>query len=134
MLAMTTRVTVTVSQTSPTIAKGPIKRMVPRQNLPLGLEPPRENRARDKATQGVASSWHFLGPHRGDMAPSSFVSESRSGGFLHAPPRGLSPIHPGFPATDYSGKMLETTWPGFGRGEGGIIPYLILWLALTLEW
>jgi hypothetical protein len=38
------------------------------------------------------------------------MSESRPVGFLHAPPCGLAPSHSGFPARDYPGKMLETTW------------------------
>jgi hypothetical protein len=63
--------------------------------------------AQSKQSEGqsdtrVASSWHFLGPNCGDMVPSIFVSKSRSGDFLHA--------------RDYSGKMLETTCPGFDRG------------------
>jgi hypothetical protein len=59
-----------------TIAEGPVKLRVPRQNQPVEAEPLRANRVRDKATQGVASSWHFLGPYRGDITPLSFVSES----------------------------------------------------------
>jgi hypothetical protein len=82
---------------------------VPRRNPQVGSKLLRANRARDKATQGVATSWHFLGPHRGDTVPSSFVSESQSGGFLHAPPCGLAPSRPIFFARDYPTKTLETT-------------------------
>jgi hypothetical protein len=35
-------------------------------------------------------------PHRGDPTSSSFVFESRPGGFLHAPSYGLASSHPGF--------------------------------------
>jgi hypothetical protein len=57
-------------------------------------------------------------PYRGDPTSLIFVSESRSGGFHHASPCGLAPSHPDFPARDYPGKTLETTWSGFaGRGE-----------------
>jgi hypothetical protein len=68
-------------------------------------------------------------PHRGDPTSSSFVSGSRPRGLLDAPPRGLAPSRPSFPARDYLGKTLETTKPRFdpggGRG-GGISPCLIL--------
>jgi hypothetical protein len=50
-----------------------------------GLEPPRATRARDKATQRVTNILVHPGPHRGDTAPSSFVSEPGPGGFLHSP-------------------------------------------------
>jgi hypothetical protein len=70
--------------TGPTIVEGPAKLKVLRQNLPARSAPPIANRKMDKATQRVASSWHFLGDHRGDLAPSSFVSESQLGGFRHA--------------------------------------------------
>jgi hypothetical protein len=55
-------------------------------------------------------------PHRGDLASLRFVSESRPGGFLDAPLCGLAPSRSGFPAMDYPGKMVETTWSGFDRG------------------
>jgi hypothetical protein len=87
---MTSQDTVTISQTGPTIAEGPTKLRVRRKPPPpIGSVPPRENRARDKVTKGMASSWHFLVPHRGDPTSSSFVSKSQPGGFLHAPPCGL---------------------------------------------
>jgi hypothetical protein len=114
------------------IAKEHAKLRVLRQNPPVGSEPSRANRVKDKATQGVASSWHFLGPHYREPVPSSFVSEFWTGGFLHAPTCGLAPNCSGFPARDYSGKTLETTWPGFDRG--GINPYLILWRGACPSW
>jgi hypothetical protein len=47
-----------ISKMGPTIAVGLLQLRVLRQNLPARLVPPRANRARDKATQWVASSWH----------------------------------------------------------------------------
>jgi hypothetical protein len=92
-------------------------------------------------TQGVASNWNFLRPHRGDTGPSSFVSESWSGGFIHTFPCWLAPSHLGFLTRDYQGKMLETTWPGFDGGGGGWeltlfdpMERCLPWLALTFEW
>jgi hypothetical protein len=61
-----------------------------RQNLLDEPELRRATKARDEAIQRVASNWYFLGPHRGDLVPFSFISESRPGGFLHAPPSGLA--------------------------------------------
>jgi hypothetical protein len=49
------------------------------------------------------------GPHRRDLTPSSFVSESRLGDFLHAPPSGLAPSRLAFPTRDYSAKTVKTT-------------------------
>jgi hypothetical protein len=56
------------------------------------------------------------GPHGGDPTPSSFVSKSRLGGFLHAPLCGLASSGPGSPNRDYSRMSLETTWPRFAQG------------------
>jgi hypothetical protein len=49
------------SQMGQMIADGLAKLRVLRQNPPIGSAPPRANRVRDKATQRVASRWHFLG-------------------------------------------------------------------------
>jgi hypothetical protein len=65
-----------VSQMGPMIAEGPIKLMILMQNPSVGLVSPRANRAMDKVTQRVASSWYFLKPRRGDLASSNFVFES----------------------------------------------------------
>jgi hypothetical protein len=63
MLPMIAQDTATVSQMGPTVVKGPVKLRVLRQNPLVRLAPPIANRARDKATPRVASSWHYLGPH-----------------------------------------------------------------------
>jgi hypothetical protein len=68
----------------PMILTGLPKLRVLNQNPPVGSATPRANKVRDKATQRVASSWRYLGPHRGDSASSTFISESWLGGFLHA--------------------------------------------------
>jgi hypothetical protein len=86
-----TRYMETVSKMGPMIAMDLLELRVPRQNPPVGSEPSRANRVRYKVTQGVASNWHFLKPHQGDIVPLSFISEYRSGAFLHAPPGGLAP-------------------------------------------
>jgi hypothetical protein len=123
-----------ISQTGPIIAEGPAKLSVLRQNPPVGSAPPIANRARDKATQRVASIWHFLEPHREDPTSTSLVSGSQSGGFLHTPPCGLASSHQGFLDRDYPRKSLETTWLGFDRGEGGISPCLVLWTRICPSW
>jgi hypothetical protein len=85
MPAMIARDTANVSKTGPTIVVNLPKPKVPRQNLPVESALPKANRAREKATQKLASSRNYPGPHRGDPASSSFVSESRPAGFHHAP-------------------------------------------------
>jgi hypothetical protein len=74
------------------------------------------------------------GAHQGDLTPSSFVSGSRSGGFLHTHSCGLAPSRPYFLARDYLRKTLETTWPRFDWGGEGIGPYLILWRGACPGW
>jgi hypothetical protein len=132
MTPSTTRDTTTISKMGLTIVVGLLKLKVRRQNHPVGSAPPRANRARDKATQTVASSWHTRDPIKENPASSSFVSESRSGGFLHTPPCGLASSHPSFPAMHYPGKLLETTWPGFDGGD--ISPCLVLQRGTCPGW
>jgi hypothetical protein len=67
---------VNIFKIGPMIAEGPVRLWVRRQNPPVGSASPRENRVRDKAIQGMARSWNFLGPHQEDPMSSSFVSES----------------------------------------------------------
>jgi hypothetical protein len=75
------------------------------------------------------------GPYRGDLKSSSFVSESRLGGFLHAHPCELAPRRPCFPARNYSRNTLETTWSRFDlEGGGGISLCLILWRGACPSW
>jgi hypothetical protein len=66
-------------------------------------------------------------PHQGDPTSSSFISESRPRCFIHAPLCGLASSHLGFPARDYPGKMLETTWSGFDQGGGGEGALALVW-------
>jgi hypothetical protein len=112
--------------------RGLPKLRVPRKTPPVGLALPRANRARDKATQRVASSWHFLGAHRGDPTSSSFVSKSRPRGFFHTPLCWLASSRLGFHDRDYPGTLLKTTWPRFTRG--GIRPCMILWRGTCPCW
>jgi hypothetical protein len=121
--AMTARNMTIVSQMGPTIFERSTKLRVLRKNLPVRLALPRANRVRDKVTQRVVSSWHFLGPHQGDPTSSSFVSESCPAGFLHAPPCGLASSHPCFPDSDYQESRLKQ--PGQNL-LGGISPCLVL--------
>jgi hypothetical protein len=48
----------------------------------------------------VGQQFVHPGPHREGPASSSFVSESRPGGFFHAPPYGLTSSRPGSPNRD----------------------------------
>jgi hypothetical protein len=63
----------------PTIAMGSTKAQGSKVKPVYGSEPPRATSVRDEATQRMANI------HQGDPAPSIFISESRLGGFLHAP-------------------------------------------------
>jgi hypothetical protein len=64
--------------------------------------------------------------------PSSFVSESRLGGLLHAPPCGLEPSHLGFPPGITWERRLKP--PGPNLIGGGISPCLILWRGACPGW
>jgi hypothetical protein len=132
--------TTIISKTVPIQSMSLPKFRVRRQNPPARSASPKANRARDKATPRVANSWCFSRPHRGDLTSSSFVSESRLGGFRHVmspPPSGLASSCLSSPNRDYSGMMRETTRPGFPPGghlplsgpmEGYICP---CWLSPT---
>jgi hypothetical protein len=97
------------------------KLKVLRQNPLVGSASPRANRVRNKVAQRVTSNWYFLGGHRGDLTSSTFIYESRSGGFLHAPSCGLASSRLGFTNRDYPRMSLETTWPGFAQGASAPI-------------
>jgi hypothetical protein len=131
----TSRDMINVSKMGHRTVEGPAKLRVRRQKPPIRLALPGTNRAMDKATQGMANNWHFLGPHRGDLTSSSFVSESRLGGFLPTPPCGLASSRSGFPAREYPGKSRETPSQDLSAGgEGGISPCLILWRGTCPCW
>jgi hypothetical protein len=100
---------INISKMGPMIVEWPAKLKVQRQNPPVGSASPRANRMRDKVTQGMANSGHFLGPHRGDPTSSCIVSESRPRCFLQAPLCGLPSSRSYFPARDFPGKLCETT-------------------------
>jgi hypothetical protein len=123
----TSRDTPIVSKIGPRIVVGLPKLRVLRQNPSIRLAPPKANNARDKVTQRVVISWHYLGPHRGDLTSSSFVSEFRPGGFHNPPPppSGLAPSHPSSPDRDYPRTMHEIIRSRFVSGD--ICPCLILW-------
>jgi hypothetical protein len=98
-----------------------------RRNLLVKSELSRATRVRDEATQRVASSWLFLGPHREDPMPLTFVSKSRLGGFLHTPPCGLTPSRSSFPQRITQERCLKPPSPDLmgGGGARGISPCLI---------
>jgi hypothetical protein len=79
------RNTTTISKMGPTISGESAKAQGLKAQPVNGSEPPRATNARDEATQRMTNI----------LVPSSFVSESRSGGFLHAL-CGLASSHPGF--------------------------------------
>jgi hypothetical protein len=112
----------TVSKMGPTIAMGLLKLRVLRKTPLVGTAPPRVNRARDKATQMVTSSWHTRGPSEEIRHPQDlYLSPSREVSFM--------PLRAGwhlavrvFFARYYPRKLLETTWPGFDLRGGALAP------------
>jgi hypothetical protein len=110
---MTAWDTEVICPTGPSIAGGSGKAQGSKAKLAKRLRADQsEGRSDTKGGQQLA---HPV-PHRRDPTFSSFISGSRSAGFLHAPPCGLAPSHPGFPTRDYPGKTCETTWYGFDLG------------------
>jgi hypothetical protein len=101
IMPSTSRDMTTISKMGHTITMGLPMLRVQRRNLPDGSEPPRATRARDKATHGVATSWHIQGPIEGIRCPqASYLSLDREVsftplcglassrlGFLHGLPR-----------------------------------------------
>jgi hypothetical protein len=75
----------TVLEMGLTIAMGYAKAEGSKVKPVYGSEPPGAIRARDEETQRMANILVHPAPHRGDPAFSSFVLESRLGGFLNAP-------------------------------------------------
>jgi hypothetical protein len=75
----------TVSKMGPMIAVGSAKAQASKPKPINGSDPPRATRARDEATKRMVNILAQPVHHQGDMASSSFVLESRLGGFLHAP-------------------------------------------------
>jgi hypothetical protein len=77
--------TTIVSEMGPMIDVGSTKAQGSKAKPVYGSEPPRATRARDEATQRIANILAHSVPHRGDLAFSSFISESKPEGFLHTP-------------------------------------------------
>jgi hypothetical protein len=77
--------TTIVSKIGPMIVVGSAKDKGSKAKLIYGSEPPRATRAWDEATQRMDNIFVHLVPHREDPVSTSFISESRLGGFLHAP-------------------------------------------------
>jgi hypothetical protein len=66
-----------------TIVVGLLMLRVRRRNPLVGSEPPRAIRARDEATQGVASGWHIRSPIEGTGHPqASYLSPHREVSFM----------------------------------------------------
>jgi hypothetical protein len=87
--------TAIVSEIGPMIAVGFAKAQDSKAEPINGSDPPTATRARDEATQRMANILAHPVPHQGDPASSSFISESRFGGSLHAL-CGLASSHLGF--------------------------------------
>jgi hypothetical protein len=67
----------------PTIAMGLLKLRVLRKTPLVGTALPRVNRARDKVTQMVTSSWHTRGPSEEIRHPQDlYLSPSREVSFM----------------------------------------------------
>jgi hypothetical protein len=90
------------------------------------------NRARDEATQRVASSWCIRGPIEGNPASSIFVFGNRPGVFLHAPLCGLAPSYLVFLPGITQERCLKP--PGPNLMLGGISPCAILWRGVHPCW
>jgi hypothetical protein len=75
----------TVSEMGPMIDVGSSKAQGLKAKTINGSEPPRPTRARNEATQKMTNILVHPVPHRGDPASLNVVSESKLGGFLHAP-------------------------------------------------
>jgi hypothetical protein len=96
---------ITVSKMFSTIVMGLLQLRDLRQNPPAAPSKQRKGQRDTKGGQQLA----WPRPHRGGLTSSSFVSESRSGGFLHTPSCGLASSHPGSPDMDFLGASHETT-------------------------
>jgi hypothetical protein len=117
----------TISNTGHTIIVGLPKHRVLRQNLLVGSAPPRANRARDKAKQRVASSWHTRGPSEETQHPQAlYLSLGREVSF--------TPLREGwhlvvwiFPLGNTQEILLKPPCPNLIGGGGGISPHMVLW-------
>jgi hypothetical protein len=99
---------------APQLLRGLPKLRVRRRNPPVGSEPPKATRVRDKVTQSVASSWRIRSPIEGTRHPEASYLSPSWGVFITPLCVGWH-SHPGFPTRDYPGKIHGTTWSGFDR-------------------
>jgi hypothetical protein len=84
-----------ISEMGPTIAVGSAKAQGSKAKPVNGLEPPRATRARDKATQRVATSWLIWSPIEGTQCSQAlYLSLDREISFTTL--CGLASSHPGF--------------------------------------
>jgi hypothetical protein len=119
-----------VSKMGPTIVVGSAKAKGSKAKPVNRSEPPRATRARDEVTQRMANISAHPVAHHGVPASSSFVSESRPGGFLHAL-CGLASRCLGFFAWITLERSLKPHIPYLMCG-GGISLCLILWRGTCL--
>jgi hypothetical protein len=99
-----------------TTAVGSAKAQGSKVKPAIQVRPAQSNRSEERSDRKGGQQLAHREPHRGDPTSSSIIFESRSGGFLHTPPCGQALSRSGFPAKDYPGKTLETTWSAFGWG------------------
>jgi hypothetical protein len=130
----------TVSKMDPTITMGSTQAQDSKAKPASEVRAAQSNQSEGRSDTKYGQQLLHPKPHRGDPAFSTFISESRLGGFLHAPPCGLALSRPGFYARDYLGKTHETTWSRFDQGWGGYWPLFgpmerhSPWLSITREW
>jgi hypothetical protein len=84
---------------------------------PCGPTKAQGSKAKHASRVSVAKSKQSEGPHRGDPAPSSFISESQLGSFHHPLTSGLASSRSGSPNRDDPGMMRETTRAGLALEE-----------------
>jgi hypothetical protein len=111
------RDTATIYKIGPTIVVGSAKTQGSKAKPVSRVRATQSNQREEPSDTKCGQQLVHSVPHRGDLASSSFVFESRPGGFLHAPLCGLAPSRLGFPAREYPRKMLQTTWSELDQGS-----------------
>jgi hypothetical protein len=111
---------------------GLLKVKVRRWNLLDGSEPPGVTRARDEATQRVASSWHIRCPIEGTRhSQASYPSPEQEVSFTPF-------VWAGIELSRFSTKIIRERRikpldPDLTQG-GGISPCLVLWRGTCTAW